>query len=210
MPDARRLCCGRLWPCQPRPALLRTQVRGPGAGLASAAFIAIVPSYISRSGAHRLWNRASLSWLRLERMLGARVRTIVHCHISRSGEQGTKQPSRIMRDALPGPIKQWWRCSGQVATITRRSCLTHPDIACTPTSHAPRAPPAVAGSYDLEAVAIFALVFVFYMYVKTLNTGESEQGASEEAGRAGASWLHAAGCRPGRLLRRCGGGGCLP
>jgi dolichyl-diphosphooligosaccharide--protein glycosyltransferase len=29
----------------------------------------------------------------------------------------------------------------------------------------------VAGSYDLEAVAIFALVFVFYLYVKTLNTG---------------------------------------
>ena len=29
----------------------------------------------------------------------------------------------------------------------------------------------VAGSYDLEAVAIFALVFVFFLYVKTLNTG---------------------------------------
>ena len=29
----------------------------------------------------------------------------------------------------------------------------------------------VAGSYDLEAVAIFALVLVFYLYVKTLNTG---------------------------------------
>ncbi|KAI8105598.1 hypothetical protein M9434_000182 [Picochlorum sp. BPE23] len=29
----------------------------------------------------------------------------------------------------------------------------------------------VAGSYDLEAVAIFALMFVFYLYVKTLNTG---------------------------------------
>lgn len=58
--------------------LFMKEVRGPGAGLASAAFIAIVPSYISRS---------------------------------------------------------------------------------------------VAGSYDLEAVAIFALVLVFYMYVKTLNTG---------------------------------------
>jgi dolichyl-diphosphooligosaccharide--protein glycosyltransferase len=54
------------------------EVRGPGAGLASAAFISVVPSYISRS---------------------------------------------------------------------------------------------VAGSYDLEAVAIFALVFVFFLYVKTLNTG---------------------------------------
>ncbi|GAB4823675.1 hypothetical protein N2152v2_010721 [Parachlorella kessleri] len=54
------------------------EVRGPGAGLASAALIAVVPSYISRS---------------------------------------------------------------------------------------------VAGSYDLESVAIFALVFVFYLYVKTLNTG---------------------------------------
>ncbi|CAM0954522.1 unnamed protein product [Alopecurus aequalis] len=29
----------------------------------------------------------------------------------------------------------------------------------------------VAGSYDNEAVAIFALVFTFYLYVKTLNTG---------------------------------------
>jgi dolichyl-diphosphooligosaccharide--protein glycosyltransferase len=29
----------------------------------------------------------------------------------------------------------------------------------------------VAGSYDLEAVAIFALMFVFFLYVKTLNTG---------------------------------------
>eukprot|EP01025_Chloroclados_australasicus_P036448 TRINITY_DN3714_c0_g3_i2.p1 TRINITY_DN3714_c0_g3~~TRINITY_DN3714_c0_g3_i2.p1 ORF type:complete len:747 (-),score=99.69 TRINITY_DN3714_c0_g3_i2:376-2616(-) len=29
----------------------------------------------------------------------------------------------------------------------------------------------VAGSFDLEGVAIFALVFVFYCYVKTLNTG---------------------------------------
>jgi dolichyl-diphosphooligosaccharide--protein glycosyltransferase len=29
----------------------------------------------------------------------------------------------------------------------------------------------VAGSYDLEAVAIFALVLVFYLYIKTLNTG---------------------------------------
>ena len=29
----------------------------------------------------------------------------------------------------------------------------------------------VAGSYDLEAVAIFALVLVFFLYVKTLNTG---------------------------------------
>ena len=54
------------------------EVRGPGAGLASAAFISVVPSYISRS---------------------------------------------------------------------------------------------VAGSYDLEAVAIFALVLVFYLYIKTLNTG---------------------------------------
>ncbi|KAL4527316.1 hypothetical protein Ndes2526B_g08981 [Nannochloris sp. 'desiccata'] len=54
------------------------EVRGPGAGLASAAFISVVPSYISRS---------------------------------------------------------------------------------------------VAGSYDLEAVAIFALVLVFFLYVKTLNTG---------------------------------------
>lgn len=57
---------------------LMKEVRGTGAGLASAAFIAVVPSYISRS---------------------------------------------------------------------------------------------VAGSYDLEAVAIFALVFVFYLYIKTLNTG---------------------------------------
>ncbi|CAO2178296.1 unnamed protein product [Urochloa humidicola] len=29
----------------------------------------------------------------------------------------------------------------------------------------------VAGSYDNEAVAIFALIFTFYLYVKTLNTG---------------------------------------
>ncbi|WMV60012.1 hypothetical protein MTR67_053397 [Solanum verrucosum] len=29
----------------------------------------------------------------------------------------------------------------------------------------------VAGSYDNEAVAIFALVFTFYLYIKTLNTG---------------------------------------
>ena len=29
----------------------------------------------------------------------------------------------------------------------------------------------VAGSFDLEAVAIFALMFVFFLYVKTLNTG---------------------------------------
>eukprot|EP00878_Enallax_costatus_P012429 GHUV01012980.1.p1 GENE.GHUV01012980.1~~GHUV01012980.1.p1 ORF type:complete len:746 (+),score=134.61 GHUV01012980.1:2607-4844(+) len=29
----------------------------------------------------------------------------------------------------------------------------------------------VAGSYDLEAVAIFALVFVFYTFIKTVNTG---------------------------------------
>jgi dolichyl-diphosphooligosaccharide--protein glycosyltransferase len=29
----------------------------------------------------------------------------------------------------------------------------------------------VAGSYDLEAVAIFALLMVFFLYVKTLNTG---------------------------------------
>lgn len=58
--------------------LFMKEVRGPGAGLASAAIISVVPSYISRS---------------------------------------------------------------------------------------------VAGSYDLESVAIFALVFVFYLYVKTLNTG---------------------------------------
>ncbi len=55
------------------PCLCHWQVRGRGAGLASAAIIAVVPSYISRS---------------------------------------------------------------------------------------------VAGSYDLEAVAIFALVFVFYLYIK--------------------------------------------
>ncbi|CAI9100422.1 OLC1v1037423C4 [Oldenlandia corymbosa var. corymbosa] len=29
----------------------------------------------------------------------------------------------------------------------------------------------VAGSYDNEAVAIFALIFTFYLYIKTLNTG---------------------------------------
>ncbi|XP_062149477.1 dolichyl-diphosphooligosaccharide--protein glycosyltransferase subunit STT3A-like isoform X2 [Alnus glutinosa] len=29
----------------------------------------------------------------------------------------------------------------------------------------------VAGSYDKEAVAIFALIFTFYLYIKTLNTG---------------------------------------
>ena len=29
----------------------------------------------------------------------------------------------------------------------------------------------VAGSYDNEGVAIFALVFTFYFYIKTLNTG---------------------------------------
>lgn len=58
--------------------LFMKEIRGPGAGLASAAFISVVPSYISRS---------------------------------------------------------------------------------------------VAGSYDLEAVAIFALVFVFYLYIKTLKTG---------------------------------------
>ncbi|VAH79250.1 unnamed protein product [Triticum turgidum subsp. durum] len=29
----------------------------------------------------------------------------------------------------------------------------------------------VAGSYDNEAVAIFAIIFTFYLYVKTLNTG---------------------------------------
>lgn len=58
--------------------LFMKEVRGPGAGLASAALISVIPSYISRS---------------------------------------------------------------------------------------------VAGSYDLESVAIFALVFVFYLYVKTLNTG---------------------------------------
>ena len=29
----------------------------------------------------------------------------------------------------------------------------------------------VAGSYDLESIAIFALVIVFFLYVKTLNTG---------------------------------------
>ena len=58
--------------------LFMREVRGPGAGLASAALISVVPSYISRS---------------------------------------------------------------------------------------------VAGSFDLEAVAIFALMFVFFLYVKTLNTG---------------------------------------
>lgn len=29
----------------------------------------------------------------------------------------------------------------------------------------------VAGSYDNEGIAIFALVLTFYLYVKTLNTG---------------------------------------
>jgi len=29
----------------------------------------------------------------------------------------------------------------------------------------------VAGSFDNEGVAIFALVFVFYLFVKTVNTG---------------------------------------
>ncbi|XP_043810678.1 dolichyl-diphosphooligosaccharide--protein glycosyltransferase subunit STT3A [Manihot esculenta] len=29
----------------------------------------------------------------------------------------------------------------------------------------------VAGSYDNEAVAIFALIFTYYLYIKTLNTG---------------------------------------
>lgn len=29
----------------------------------------------------------------------------------------------------------------------------------------------VAGSYDNEGIAIFALVFTFYLYIKTLNTG---------------------------------------
>lgn len=29
----------------------------------------------------------------------------------------------------------------------------------------------VAGSYDNEAVAIFALIFTFYLYIKTLNMG---------------------------------------
>jgi dolichyl-diphosphooligosaccharide--protein glycosyltransferase len=64
--------------CAAATFLFMREVRGPGAGLASAAFISVVPSYISRS---------------------------------------------------------------------------------------------VAGSYDLEAVAIFALVLVFYFYVRTLNTG---------------------------------------
>lgn len=70
-------------PCPPlpspsHPSTPSVQVRGQGAGLASAAIIAVVPSYISRS---------------------------------------------------------------------------------------------VAGSYDLEAVAIFALVFVFYLYVKVCAGG---------------------------------------
>ena len=36
----------------------------------------------------------------------------------------------------------------------------------------------VAGSYDNEGVAIFALVFTFYLYCKTLNTGSLAWGAA--------------------------------
>jgi asparagine N-glycosylation enzyme membrane subunit Stt3 len=45
----------------------------------------------------------------------------------------------------------------------------------------------VAGSYDLEAVAIFALVFVFYLYVKV----SGRRGCWGRVGVRGIAWVHA-------------------
>ncbi|XP_048564329.1 dolichyl-diphosphooligosaccharide--protein glycosyltransferase subunit STT3A-like isoform X3 [Triticum urartu] len=61
---------------------------------------------------------------------------------------------------VPPRTCYWWHCLSWLDTDGRHDMVVPSYISRS-----------VAGSYDNEAVAIFALIFTFYLYVKTLNTG---------------------------------------
>lgn len=102
---------------------LPLQVRGPGAGLASGALVAVVPSHILQ--------KPHFSQHSTPPHPPTIHHTITHTFPLQVRGPGAGLASAALVAVVPSYISR-----------------------------------SVAGSYDLESVAIFALVFVFYLYVK--------------------------------------------
>ncbi|CAK9153152.1 unnamed protein product [Ilex paraguariensis] len=135
--------------------LLTKEGKGTGAGLTAAALLAMVPSYISRSVAGSYDNEAVAIfaliftfYLYIKNSLNIPLSVETVCVFTAPTFSGIAACATFLLTK---------EGKGTGAGLTAAALL-----AMVP-SYISRS---VAGSYDNEAVAIFALIFTFYLYIK--------------------------------------------